>query len=45
MGTREVAGGRSVRRPGFDEEYLTDQPADFRGDFTFDEARVSGGAQ
>jgi uncharacterized protein YjbI with pentapeptide repeats len=45
MGPREVAGGRSLRRPGYDEEYLTDQPAGFRGDFTFDEARVTGGEQ
>lgn len=45
MELREVAGGRSVQRPEWDEQYLTDEVADFAGDFTFDEARVIGGEQ
>jgi uncharacterized protein YjbI with pentapeptide repeats len=44
MELREVAG-RSVRRPEIDETYLTDEPADFGGDFVFDEARVTDGDQ
>lgn len=44
MELREVAG-RSVRRPEIDEQYLTDEPADFAGDFVFDEARVTDGEQ
>ncbi|HVV19353.1 MAG TPA: pentapeptide repeat-containing protein [Pseudonocardiaceae bacterium] len=44
MELREVAG-RTVRRPEFDEAYLTDEDADFAGDFMFDEARVTDGEQ
>lgn len=44
MELREVAG-RSVRRPEIDQDYLTDEAADFTHDFVFDEARVTEGDQ
>jgi uncharacterized protein YjbI with pentapeptide repeats len=44
MRLREVAG-RSMRRPEIDQDYLTDEPADFAGDVVFDEARVTDGDQ
>lgn len=45
MEFREVAGGRSVRRPELDEEGLADTPAAFQAEFSFDEVRIVGGEQ
>jgi uncharacterized protein YjbI with pentapeptide repeats len=45
MEFREVAGGRSVRRPALDEDGLVDEPADFHADFDYDGVRITGGDQ
>lgn len=45
MEFRDVSGGRSLQRPAIDEADLVEQRAAFKGEFTYEDARLGGGEQ